>query len=136
MANAFRSTRGQAGVKVEGLSTLNRTMRQAGEDLGELKEANREAAGIVAGYGAPRTPRRTGRLAATVKARPTQTAARVTAGTPKSVPYAAPIHWGWPARNIRWQPWLADAANATEPVWLPRYSAEIDRIVSKVKGAP
>jgi hypothetical protein len=28
-----------------------------------------------------------------------------------SVPYAHPIHWGWPARNIVGQPWLEDAMN-------------------------
>jgi hypothetical protein len=48
-------------------------------------------------------PRRTGRMASS--ARVTQAGpnrARMTVDTP----YAAPIHWGWPAHGIRRQLWL------------------------------
>lgn len=38
-----------------------------------------------------------GKLAASIKAKGTLTGASITAGGPR-VPYAAPIHWGWPSR--------------------------------------
>ena len=50
------------------------------------------------------------------------------------MPYAGAIHWGWPARNIVGQPFLTDAAKATEPIWVAQYLADIQKIVDKVKG--
>jgi len=126
--------RAAAGVKVEGLTNLRRTLRDAGQDVQELTRANDAAAAIVATAGRPRTPIRTGRLMATVKGRGLATRAVVSAGSPKRVPYANPIHWGWPDRNITWQPWLSDTARATEPVWLTAYSADVQRIANNVKG--
>jgi hypothetical protein len=46
--------------------------------------------------------------------------------------YAGPIHYGWPARDIVGQPFVIDAAQATEPTWLPAYEAEIDVILGKI----
>ena len=51
-----------------------------------------------------------------------------------TVPYAGAIHWGWPARNISAQPFLTDAAKATEPTWTRQYLSDIQKIVDKVKG--
>lgn len=129
------SERAAAGVKVEGLATLRRTLRDAGEDMQELTRANAAAANIVSTAGRPRTPIRTGRLMATVKGRGLAARAVVTAGSPKRVPYANPIHWGWPDRGITWQPWLSDTARETEPVWLTAYSADVQRIANTVRGA-
>jgi len=52
-----------------------------------------------------------------------------------SVPYAGPIHWGWPARNIEPQPFLTDAAVATEPRWTAQYLEDVEAALAKVKGA-
>ena len=51
-----------------------------------------------------------------------------------SVPYAGAIHWGWPARNIRAQPFLTNAAASTEPTWVAQYLADIQKIVDQVRG--
>ena len=37
-------------------------------------------------------------------------------------------------RNISAQPFLTDAAKATEPIWVAQYLADIQKIVDKVKG--
>jgi len=121
-------------VEVEGLAQLRRTLRQAGDDLSDLKDAHQRAAYIVGLRAESTAPRRTGRLAGSVKGRGTKNAAGVTAGSRARVPYAPPIHWGWFRRGISANPWVSRAAQDTEPLWLPAYSAELDDIVAKVKG--
>ncbi len=51
------------------------------------------------------------------------------------MPYAGPIHYGWPRRNIEPQPWLVNAAHDTEPRWSARFMDGIEQILSKIKGA-
>lgn len=124
----------EVGVRVEGLATLTRTMRKAGEDLADLKDANAAAAAVVVGAAAAMAPRRSGRLAASIRGSRAAGRARVLAGR-ASVPYAAPIHWGWPARRIGAQPFLTDAAVATEGQWLPQYLKDVQAALDKVRGA-
>jgi hypothetical protein len=124
----------EVGVRVEGLNTLVRTMRKAGADLGDLKDANARAAAIVVSAAAGMAPRRSGKLAGSIRGSRAGNRARVLAGR-ASVPYAAPIAWGWPARHIKPQPFLSDAARATESVWLPQYLADVQSALDGVKGA-
>ena len=119
-------------IRVEGARRLRATMKRAGIDLQELKDAHREAADVV--VGATRAPSRTGRLAGTVRPGATKTMAIVRAGY-ASVPYAGPIHWGWPKRNIRAQPFLSDAAQSSEPTWVQAYEREVNEIIDKIEGA-
>ena len=118
-------------VKVEGAARLRRTMRQAGLDLEDLKAAHARAVKIA--EGAVQAPRRSGRLAGTVRSAGTKTAGILRAGR-ASVPYAGPIHWGWKARGITAQPFLSDAAQRSEPRWLPVYTEAVDAALDQVKG--
>ena len=120
-----------AAVQVDGLKELRRTLRKAGQGMEDLKAANAEAAATVEASTVP--PRRSGALAGTLRSSGTITAGIVRLGK-KSVPYALPIHWGWPARNIAPNPFLVETAQATEPKWLPVYEAHIDKILKSVKG--
>jgi hypothetical protein len=52
-----------------------------------------------------------------------------------AVPYAGPIHWGWPARRITAQPFIQEAAVATQPAWENAYLEDMQRVVDRVKGA-
>lgn len=54
-------------------------------------------------------PKRSGTLARTVRGRGQQKGAFISAGF-KRVPYAGPIHYGWPSRNIEANPFLERAA--------------------------
>lgn len=123
-----------AGIKVEGAARLRRTLRQAGDDLGDLKSAHAEAANIAAEASASLAPKRTGTLAQTIRGAGTKTAGVLRAGY-ASVPYAGPIHWGWPARNISPQPFLSDGATSSQGRWLPVYRDAVDDAVRKVRGA-
>lgn len=108
-------------------------MRAAGADLGQLKSAHAEAAGIAKAGAVERVPVRSGRLRQTVRASGTNTAGILRAGY-ASVPYAGPIHWGWPARHITANPFLSDGATDTQPEWLPVYEHAVDDAISQVRG--
>lgn len=121
----------EVGIKVEGIRTLRTALRRMEGDLSDLKDANGRAAGVVAAEAERRAPRRSGRLAASVRANRAAGRATVLAGG-AAVPYAGPVHWGWPAHHIDGQPFEVDAAQATEHVWLPIYEHDIARIAEKV----
>lgn len=123
----------RVGVQVEGARRLRRTLRAAGHDLDDLRDANRRAAGIAAGASAPLAPFLTGRLRRSVRSSGTMTAGIIRAGR-KSVPYAAPIHWGWPSRGIKSTPFLTLGAQSSEPVWLPLYETDMHTAIARVKG--
>jgi hypothetical protein len=122
-------------VQVDGLKRLRKELKRAGVDLADLREPNLEAAQTVASAAGPRTPRRSGRLASTVRPGANRTAGVIRAGNAR-VPYAGVIHWGWPARNIKAQPWLSDTATSTEEQWVPHYMAALDRVLSHIAGGP
>ena len=123
-----------AGVQVEGARQLRSTLKAAGDDLSDLKAAHTEAARIAAAAGSSSAPRVTGALAASVRGSGTKTAAVIRAGK-ASVPYAAPIHWGWFAKHIKPNPWLSRATQSTEPTWTAVYMNAINQAIEKVKGA-
>lgn len=121
-------------VRIEGLDELVRTMRRAGDDLSDLKDANTRAANIVAARAEQLAPKRTGRLAGNIRPAKQAGRARVMAGS-SSVPYAGPIHWGWPARHIAENPFLSNAAVETQPEWLTAYTEDVQTALDKVRGA-
>lgn len=137
MANGSTLTGTDGIYQAEGAARLRKTLRAAGDDLADLKMAHGMAGMIVAAEGVHAAPRRPGSnlLASTVRFGATKTSATIRAGNNTTVPYALPIHWGWPARNIRAQPWLTEAAQQTEPQWLPHYEQAITRAVNKIEGA-
>lgn len=125
-------------VRIDGARRLRQTLRRAGADMRQLRDANREVAGIVVSAAGARVPHgATGKLAASVRPGATQTAAIARAGNNRSggVPYANPIHWGWYARHIRSQPFLSLAAQASEPTWWGVLTDRLETIIDSVQGA-
>jgi hypothetical protein len=120
--------------QVTGAKELRRTLKQAGADMGDLKAVNRRVGELVADAARPRVPVRSGRLVASI--RPAAAAAKVTirAGSAR-LPYAGPIHWGWPKHHITANPFLSDAAIRTEDTWVGYYFDELQAVVDGVKGA-
>lgn len=121
------------GVKVEGAREFRRAARKAGIDLKQMREVHRAAANIVVGKARGWAPKVSGSLAGTIRAGATQTAGIVRAGNNRKskagVPYAPPIHWGWKARNIKANPFLSYAAQATEVQWLEIYHDKVEEIL-------
>lgn len=123
------------GLQVEGARQLRASLKRAGVSLADLRAAHADVAALVASRARPRAPRRTGRLDTTTRSSGTQTAAIVRAGT-AGVPYAGPIHWGWPSRGIDAQPWIADTAADTHTQWEGMYMNALEKIINQVEGAP
>lgn len=121
-------------ARLVGAARLRATLRAAGADLGDLKTANAAAAATVAAAAGVRAPRRSGALASSVRGNRAVGKAVVMAGR-GSVAYAGPIHWGWAARGIEPNPFVIDAAEATEPVWTAAYAVDVQRAVNNVRGA-
>jgi hypothetical protein len=99
-----------------------------------MKDANAAVSAMVAEAAANRAPRRSGRLAGSVRGNRAVGRAQVLAGK-AAVPYAGPIHWGWNAHNIEPQPFMSIAATDLEPAWVALYTSEVNKIIDTVKGA-
>lgn len=126
-------SRRDPGLSVEGGRQLRAALKRAGIELRDLKAAHLQVAQLVASRA--RAPVATGRLAASMRAAGTQSAAIVRAGG-ASVPYAGPIHWGWPDRHITAQPWIVEAAEATHDTWEGMYMHALEQIIDNIEGAP
>lgn len=102
-----------------------------GADLKDLTKINRAAAEDVARAARDRAPVLTGRLRKSVRASATKTRGTVSAGS-KAVPYAGPIHFGWPARNIEAQPFIYDALDARRDEVVGKYREHVADLVVRV----
>lgn len=121
--------------EVVGGRALRSSLRKAGDDLSDLKTAHSQAANVAALGARQRVPELSGALKATIRASGTKTAGIVRVGNNRKVPYAMPIHWGWPRRGIAANPFASLGAQATEPTWLLIYERYIDSVTDKIKGA-
>jgi hypothetical protein len=123
-------------IQVKGAKELRRAIRQAEttELAAELKAANREAAEVVAYEAQTIVPVKSGRLLETIRASGTLTAGVVRAGR-ASLPYAGPIHFGWPGHNIEPNPYLYDAADNRVDEVVEQYQAAIDRIADSIASS-
>lgn len=122
-----------ASLQVDGLGQLRRDLRRVAGDADDLKAANAKAAAVVAGAASAGAPRRTGRLAASVRGNKAVGRAQIKAGG-AAVPYAGPVHYGWPAHGIEGNPFVIDAAQRTESLWLPAYAEDLQRVTDRLAG--
>lgn len=124
----------EPALRVDGARELRASLKRAGISVQDLKDAHKEVAELVKREAqGPTAPRRSGVLAGSIRAAGTQSAAIVRAGSAR-VPYAGPIHFGWPARNIKAQPWISEAAESTEPQWAREYMDALETIINAVEG--
>lgn len=85
-------------IQIEGLAQLNRALRRLDAEAPKgLRLAHNEAANIVVDAARPRMPRKSGRAQASVKARSTRTATRVSAGNSRA-PYVPWLDYGGEGR--------------------------------------
>lgn len=120
-------------VTVDGVRELRRELRQVA-DKGlddELKALHKDIAEEIIARALPMVPVRSGALRRSVRGSGTKAAAVGRVGR-KSVPYAAPIHWGWRRRNIRPNPFLTDAAAEIERDITERYDRAISGMLDRV----
>jgi hypothetical protein len=118
-------------TEILGLREIQRDLRKLGDDTkNEMKDTHKLAAEVVV-MGAKRlVPFRTGALAASIKSLATKSSGRVRAGS-ASVPYAGPIHFGWPARAIAPNPFIYDAIDERRDAIRDLYDNRIDQLIRK-----
>jgi hypothetical protein len=133
----FRAT-GQGGVKVENLAKVQRQLRKMSDAVDyqatEFLSTNKAIASAVAGDAKRFVPVLSGALAATLREAATKKSARVKAGGGRgagSVQYAGPIHFGWPARRIKPQPFFYDAIDIRRDEIKDRYDKLVKSLIDK-----
>ena len=125
-------------IKLIGYRDVRRALRKMGDDaVSELKQVNKEAADLVAETARPNIPVRSGRLEATLRTTGTARGGVVRLGR-KAVPYAGPIHFGWPNRPnrqkgwrggpIRPNPFLYEATDKRIPEVMALYSKYLESL--------
>lgn len=133
----FRAT-GQGGVKVEGLAKVQRELRKMSDAVDyqatEFLSTNKAIASAVAGDSKKFVPVLSGNLAASIREAATKKSARVKAGGGRGqsgVPYAGPIHFGWPARRIKPQPFFYDAIDQRRDEIKRKYEDLVKNLIKK-----
>ncbi len=120
----------RVGFRVEGLAAVVRDLQAIGVEVEDLKAAFSTLASEGAQRAAAHVRSRSGRLAADVRGNRAKSKAVITAGR-SAVPYAGPINYGWPARNIAPQQFMQKADAELQPIALRRLEDEINAQIAK-----
>jgi len=100
-------------------------------DLANMTGPLAGVVGLVVAAAQAGSPRRSGRTVGAHTGRVTgPTRARVTVDTP----YAAAVHWGWPAHGIKRQPWVVATFNRNT-AWMDRLERDTQTGLDKRAGA-
>jgi hypothetical protein len=130
----YRVEGAKGSVKIEGLNKVRRELKNLSEDVDyralEFLPVNKAIAAQVASDAKSYVPIDTGTLSGTIRDAATKTSARVKAGY-KSVPYAGPIHFGWPARRIKPQPFIYDSIDKRRDEIKRRYENLVEDLIKK-----
>jgi len=118
-------------VRVEGLNKTLKALQSYGVEVADLKDVMagiaREGATLAARY----APKRSGRLAGTVRGNKAKAKAVVIAGRAR-VPYAGAINYGWPKRNIKALLFMQRADKELAPRAVEMLEAGLDEAARKV----
>ncbi len=107
-------------------------LQQMGIELTDFKTINRLIAENVAAEAKGRAPVVDGTLRGDIRGGASKTRAYVSVGR-KKIPYAGPIHFGWPARNIQPNPFLWEAMDAKADEVQKVYAKRVDELAMRTK---
>jgi len=151
----YRLGDGASGaVQIEGLSAVQRDLRNLGKDLklvkGEFLGTNKKVAEIVIGDAQRFVPVLSGALARSIVNASTAKAAKIRVGSRGGgkryyggratgrrterteggdiVEYAGPIHFGWPRRFIKPQPFIYEATDGRRREIAMQYAQRLTQI--------
>ena len=130
---------GKPAVTVSGAAEFRAKLEKMGVDLHDFKRINKLLASNVADEArqrAPVGPGREGHAAGTlrddIRGGGTKTRAYVSVGR-KRIPYAGPIHFGWPARNIPANPFLYEAMDSRADEVRDVYAHRVDELAMRTR---
>ena len=115
-------------IEVDGARELRKRLKAIEGGIADLKSAHAAAANIVEKRAVQIVPRRSGTLSGSLRSSGQASGAVVRAGR-VSVPYAGPIHFGWPLRNIKPQPFLYNALDDRRSQVTDAYESAVDKII-------
>lgn len=113
------------GVRMQGLRQEIRRLEALGVAVSDLKKVFGDIADDAAHLAASLAPVRTGRLRRSIRGSRSKNKAVVRAGR-VAVPYAGPINYGWPSRNIAPSHFLQRAEAIIRPTIKARVEHELD----------
>ena len=130
----FRAKPSEA-IKVTGLSKVQRDLRNLSTDALDLNkteflETNKQVAEIIIGESKKYVPVVSGALAAAVRNASTKKSAKVRAGN-VAVPYAGPIHFGYPKRAIKPNPFFYEAIDSRRNEVAKKYADLVSSLITK-----
>ena len=118
-------------LEIEGLRELQKSLRNLTDDSrNDMKETHRKAGQIVVDGAIRYVPVRTGALAQSMRSAPTQRQGRVRVGS-AAVPYAGPIHFGWPDRRIKPNPFIYEVLDERRREVAAIYAERISQLINK-----
>lgn len=117
-------------LTVNGADELRKALRQFDDGSADLKAAHAESAKVVEQRAVQLVPRRSGALAGSTRSTGQARQGVVRSGR-ASVPYAGPIHFGWPERNIAPQPFLYDALDDRRGEVIDVYEKRVGELIKK-----
>jgi hypothetical protein len=118
-------------IEVKGEDNLAFTLRRFAAGLDDMAKTHRDAADLALKAARSRAPVKTGQLRASGMAGSGAGYGDILF----TAPYAAPIHWGWPARNIAPSLFAVRGVEESQEAWLGVYADGIQDDLGKVKGA-
>ena len=125
----------QGKAQIDGLRETQKALKALGESTKkELKRTHLEAAQIVVNGALRIAPVRTGALAASMRAAATMTSGKVRIGN-AAVPYAGVIHFGWPARRIKPQPFIYDSLDGRRNAVAQLYAERLETLSRRYRLA-
>jgi hypothetical protein len=125
----------QGKAQIDGLRETQKALKALGDSTKkELKSTHLEAAQIVVNGALRTAPVRTGALASSMRAAATMTSGKVRVGN-AAVPYAGAIHFGWPARRIKPQPFIYDSLDGRRNAVAQLYAARLDELTRRYQLA-
>jgi len=120
-------------IKIDGLAQFSRNLKKLDSDLPKvLRVSLNGVADVVIADARPKVPHRSGRAAASIKARSTRTAVRVVAGG-KKAPYYPWLDFGGRVgrkRSVK-RPFLSDGRYLYESYFGLRKSGKIDHALTE-----
>jgi bacteriophage HK97-gp10 putative tail-component len=115
-------------VQVDGLAQLTRDLKKLeAAAVKKLRAVSKDAAQIVSDEAKSKAPVLTGRFRDKIKPGATQAGGYVAI---RGLVYAGPIHFGWPAHNIRPNPVLYEALDARRAEVIAKFERGVADVVA------
>src|SRR6187399_1259777 len=119
---------GDVTVRVLGANRLARTLKKAGADVADMKDASERVGAIVAREAKVRAPKRSGTLAGSIRPSRRQRGVQIRTG---SFRYAWVQEYGSAKRNIRPKRYMMGALESKRDEAVAAYFSEMEKIMGK-----